>query len=244
MRDEAVRSDPAWSDDLDEVELDDGDYYTWGDDGTEFDPTRRGPFHGALGRGGQLAVEAGGNEEGSIVTRTIVDDDMQAAIEAGSDGEPTALEEGPLVSLVDGVGEGDVVQAFALFEPLLFDASQIVGPNATENQIEEFEERFEDQEYLDGYLSIMAVELVDGEETRTEIIVSHDDDEAAAANVEPMEMILAEHVTFRENRPVSELFADATVEQRDEAVVVTVPGSGNFRAAFQAMTTRDIFLAR
>ncbi|MBA3803037.1 MAG: hypothetical protein H0X22_09065 [Acidimicrobiia bacterium] len=93
--DDAVRSDPSWLDDLEEVDLDDGSYYSWGEDGPRMDPGRRGPFHGVLGRGGQLAIESDGDDDEAVTTvRALSSDEVEASLLAEAGDEPWALDEG------------------------------------------------------------------------------------------------------------------------------------------------------
>ena len=79
--DDAVRSDPAWSDDLEEIDFEDGSYYSWGEDGARMDPGRRGPFHGMLGRGGQLAVASEGDDEAVTTVRALSTEEIEAALD-------------------------------------------------------------------------------------------------------------------------------------------------------------------
>ncbi|CAN5856500.1 hypothetical protein BH24ACT6_BH24ACT6_11850 [soil metagenome] len=88
--DDAVRSDPAWSDDLEEIDFEDGSYYSWGEDGARMDPGRRGPFHGMLGRGGQLAVASEGDDEAVTAVRALSTDEVEASLLADAGAERSA----------------------------------------------------------------------------------------------------------------------------------------------------------
>jgi len=83
------------SDDLEEVDSDDSSYYSWGEDGARMDPGRRGPFHGMLGRGGQLAIESDGDDAEAVTTvRALSTDEVEASLLAEAGDEPWALDEG------------------------------------------------------------------------------------------------------------------------------------------------------
>lgn len=234
---DAVRSAPDWSDDLEEVEADGEPYFSWGD-GLRPRPDRITPLH-SLGRGGQLAVEEAG-DEGSIVTRTLVATDMEAALSVGSDDEPSALDAGPLVPLLDAVGDGEVVQAFATFEPLSI--SSVLGGRVTPEQLEEM---LDEMTLLEPYEAIMVVELVDDDdETTTEVLLAHGDENGAETNVARLADVFADGLSAVTRQPLSETFGEPTIERRGDAVAVTFEGGGDgqFRPAFQAIQQADVFL--
>ncbi len=232
--DDAVRSDPTWSDDLEEVEYDGGAYYSWGEDGARTDFERRGPFHGMLGRGGQLAIE--GDGEPVTAVRALSIDEMEAALDADAGDEPSALDGGPLVPLVDAVGDGEVIQAFAVFEPLVFDTSRM-----TRTQIEEM---MDEMIVVGRYRSIMLVEILEDDEPRTEILLDFGDEDEAEDNIAAVEEFLSNGISARTRQPWSELLPNSTTEQRGEVIVVTVSGEGHFKAPFEGMLSRDLFVTR
>ena len=234
--DEAVRSDPVWSDDLEEVDYDDGSYYSWGEDGERPNIGRSGPFHGQLGRGGQLAIE--GDDEAVTAVRALSTDEIEAALDAEAGDEPSGLDEGPLVPLAEAVGDGEVIQAYAFFEPL------VLQPELTNMTDAQIEEMMAEMTVIDPYRSIMIVELLDDDDTRIEILLDYGDEDDAVSNIDTVEEILADGTSALTRRPWSELLPDATTEQRGEVLAVTVPGSGRFRVAFQAMPSRDLFVTR
>jgi len=196
--DAAVRSDPAWSDDLEEIDFEDGSYYSWGEDGARMDPGRRGPFHGMLGRGGQLAVASAGDDEAVTAVRALSTEEIEAALDTEAGDEPSALDEEPLVPLLDAVGEGEVIQAYVLFEPL------VLQPDLTNLTPEQLEEMMAEMTVVDPYRSIMVVEILDeDDDTRTEILLDFGDEDDAVSNIDTVEEILADGTSADHGRRVS-----------------------------------------
>ncbi|MEJ7719527.1 MAG: hypothetical protein WKF58_03390 [Ilumatobacteraceae bacterium] len=64
-----------------------------------------------LGSGGQLAVDAEGDDHTVAVRAALSTEEIEAALDTEAGDEPSALDEGPLVPLLDAVGDGEVIQA-------------------------------------------------------------------------------------------------------------------------------------
>ena len=237
----ALESDPLWSDDLDTVDADVGSYYDWnGSEGSRPDPTRITPMR-PLGVGGQLAVRSDGDDV--VVTRTEEAETMEAALGAANGDAPSIAEEGPLVPALDAVGDGQVVQAVGLPGPLLFDLAQVLDGD-DEATVERIEDLMDELPKIEPYESILLVELVDGDAYRTELLVAHSDEEAAAANVEPISDHLAEGMSLRTQQPLRELLPVTGVEQDGAVVRVTLEGDRAFNGPLQALITRDVLTVR
>ncbi len=233
----ALESDPLWSDELETVDADAGSYFDWsgGEEGRP-DPSRITPMR-PLGIGGQLAVEPDGDD--AIVTRTEEEATMEAALATAAGDEPSIAEEGPLVAAFDAVGDGQVVQAFGLPGPLQFDVTQVIANEELE-VVERIEELMDALPKIEPYEAILLVELVDGDTYRTELLVAHGDEEAAAANVEPIERHLAEGISMRTQQPLSELLPVTGVEQDGVVVRITLEGNRAFNAPLQALLAGDV----
>ncbi len=190
-----------------------------------------------LGRGGQLAVASAGDDEAVTAVRALSTDEVEDSLLAEAGDEPSALDEGPVVPLLDALGDGEVIQAYVLFEPLVFDTSRM-----TRTQIEEM---MDEMIVVGRYRSIMVVELLEkDDDTCTEILLDFGDEDEAEDNIGAVEEFLSDGLSTRTRQPWSELLPNATTEQRGEVIVVTVPGEGHFKAAFEGMISRDLFVTR
>ena len=237
----ALESDPVWSDDLKTVDADVGSYFDWnGSEGGRPDPRRITPMR-PLGVGGQLAVRSDGDD--AVVTRTAEASTMEAALGAADGDTPSIVEEGPLVPALEAVGDGQVVQAVGFPGPLLLDPAQLIS-GEDEEAAERIEDLMDELPRIEPYQSILLVELVDGDAYRTELLVAHGDEEAAAANVEPIERHLAEGMSLRTQEPLRELLPVTGVEQDGAVVRITLEGDRAFNGPLQALVTRDLLIVR
>ncbi|MDQ3543097.1 MAG: hypothetical protein M3431_04430, partial [Actinomycetota bacterium] len=84
--------------------------------------------------------------------------------------------------LLDAVGDGEVIQAYVLFEPLVLD------PGRTNLTPDRLEEMMAEMTVVDLYRSIMVVEILDeDDDTRTEILLDYGDEDDAVSNIDTVE---------------------------------------------------------
>jgi len=237
----ALQSDPLWSDRLAEVESDGGTYFDWtaGDDELAVDPQRRSPMR-PLGTGGQLAVAEEG--EGSLIVRTKRSATMTATLATVDGDEPSLAEESPFAPALDALGDGEVVQAVGLLGPLRVDAREILGPTAPQAQVDRLEELLAEQPSIQPYGAILLAEVVEDDDYRTELLVVHGRDEAAAANVDPIERQLTDGISSSTQQPLREILPPYSVEQDGDVVRITFVAEteSSFRDPLEALVTRDL----
>lgn len=228
----ALETDPIWSDRLQEVGDGEGAYFDWteGDDELATDFERISPMR-ELGAGGQLAVD--GDDDGSVVIRTTTSAQMEAALDA--DDGPSAADEGDLAVALEALSDGEVVQAVGFTEPLRLGAVD----RMTEEQMEA---AMEEAMLLDPYSAILLAELVDGDDTRSELLLVHDSEDAAAANVDIVADYVLDGTSMATRQPVSGIFPGAEVTQDGPVVRITMEGDGAFGRPFQGIFQRDILL--
>lgn len=228
----ALESDPTWSDRLQEVGDGDGAYFDWtdGDEELATDLARRTPMR-EIGVGGQLAVDS--DDDGSVVTRTVT----SALMEATLDGDgPSVSEEGPFAVALEALGDGEVLQALGITEPLR------LGDGGRELTPEQRARVMEETTLLEPYGAILLAELIDGEDTRSELLLVHDGDDAADANADIVADYLVDGISTATNQPVSGIFPGAEVTQDGPVVRIALEGDGAFQRPFQAIVQRGILL--
>jgi hypothetical protein len=234
---DALADDPVWSADQETVETDAGSYFDWsGGEEDQIDPSRRTPMR-PLGIGGQLAVEAEGDE--TLVTRTEQAALMESALATAAGDEPSLADEGLLAPAIEQlVGDGDVVQALGLIGALRVDPAQLAGGD--DAMVERLEQQLEGDAAIEPYEALLAAELVDGDQYRSQLLVVHADAQAAGTNVGAIRRRLDEGVSFATGEPLAELLPTESIEQDGAIVRITFADGVSFRRPVQALLTRDI----
>jgi hypothetical protein len=228
----AVESDPMWSPDLTVVEHPDGGYFQWGEDPSSPGVGRFTPMR-PLGQGGQLALI--GDEGEATVVRTIAAADMEAVLSTMAGRGDSLLDVDMVAAAVDALGEGDVIQATAVAGTIPFDmASLMLTP-------ESFEALLAEMVLLQPYDGVVIVELYDGEQWHTEVLLLHASEEAAGANADLVEQALAESVDPITMEPLADLLPSAEVATAGPVVVVTLPFEGAYPQAQRMLMQRSLF---
>ncbi len=227
---DAVTTDPLWSADLNAVESETGPYWTWGDDPMAQDISRRSPMR-QLGQGGALAVVG---DAPATAVRTLTAEDAEATIRAIGGTDPSVADEGPFAPVVEVVGDADVVQALGstamatYMPPLSGDADDVA-------------EAVESATRFLPYASSTVVEtLVDGE-YHTSIVVVHFDAASATANADIAATWLAEGTDAMTQRPISDVFPDATITTDGTVLVVELGSATPYAHAVRMLTAGALF---
>lgn len=228
----AVQSDPLWSSELTMVEHPDGGYFQWGDDPMATQLELRSPMR-PLGQGGQLALI--GSDSDATVVRTIDPADMEAVLSTAVDTEDSLLDDDFATAAVAAIGDGDVLQVMATDEAIRFDpAALLLTPEAIEQILAE-------TVFIQPYDGLMIVDLYDGTDTRTEVLLVYSDAEDADANAALVEQALSENVDVVTQEPLSELLPGAEVTTDGPVVVVTLPFEGAYPRAQRMLVQRSLF---
>jgi hypothetical protein len=232
----AVRTDPAWADELEVTESEHGAYYTWGDDPTAMEMTRMTPMR-QFGQGGALAAIDDVDGAGATVVRALDPADVEAVLATMADATESLLDSALGSALADAVtGDAAVLQMMAIPQPTLFDPSAIM-PEA------DVEALFADYVLLQPYEGVAIVELYDGTDAHTEVLLFNSSAGAAAANASFVEQALATNVDLISSEPLAGLLPDATVTTEGSTVVVTLSFEGAYPRARQLLLTRSLFPA-
>lgn len=234
----ALDADPLWSSHLETVQGDAGEYFDWSNGGDDNlpDGSRMTPMR-PLGVAGQLAVESAG--DGALVTRTEVPAVMESTLATAAGEEPSIAEDGllsPAINLL-GEGDGDVLQAVGMEGPIYFSRPPPFADDAEQNRVEQLVAA---QPTIERYVSVLAVEVVDGDLDRRELLVVHRDEESAKANAPAIAEQFATGVSFETGRPLSESLATQSVEQEGVVVRVLLADHVKFGALVQALQRRDV----
>lgn len=227
--DDALRSDPIWSDLLVEVDSEHGTYYDWNDgDDAALDLERMSTIR-PLGIGGQVSLI--GDDDVTFV-RTTTSDLMESTLTVMDGDGASATDDAAMSAAIDAIGDDDVVQLVAVHEPTMAgDAGQAGAPQGEANAL-----------FVNTYDALVIAELRSGADVRTEILVVHEDDGAATANVEPIETQIADALAFS-GQPIREILPGATVTQDGPVVRITMTEPGTFRRSFDALMRRDLMIA-
>ena len=227
--DTALRADPVWSDRLGEIESDHGSYFDWSDGDDLAVDIDRVTVMRPVGVGGQVSLL--GDDQVTFV-RTHTSELMESAL-AVIDGDGTsAADDDAMSAALDVIGDADVIQLVAVHEPTVVGADGRTTPG-------ELEQRAATTPFVDTYDALVVAELTSGDEIRTEILVIHGDDDAAAANVELVERQLAEGVALT-GQPLREILPGTTVTKDGPVVRITMTEPGAFSRAFRALLARDL----
>lgn len=226
--DSALRADPVWSDRLTEVESDHGGYLDWSDGDDLATDIQRVTVMRPVGVGGQVALL---DDDELTFVRTHTSALMETTL-AVIDGDGTsAADDDAMSAALDAIGDDDVLQLLAVHEPTV-----VVGGRAS---VDGPEQRVAATPFVDTYDALVVAELTSGDEIRTEILVVHRDDAAAAANVGAIEQQLADGVAMT-GQPLREILPGATVTQDGPVVRIVMTEPGAFSRAFRALLARDL----
>ena len=226
--DAAIESNPVWSERVTRVDTEHGSYVDWGD-GSGFDPTARSPFR-PLGQAGQFVVLG----DPATTVRTITASDAEAVLattEGAADSATTTAVLGPIAEVL-----ADDVVMQAIVQP---GANPFMPP--VTGSAEEIEAALEQARLVLPSIGVGIVQVADGDNTRTEVLLVHFDAASATANVELVETALAEGVDANTQVPLAETFPDATVTVDGVVVRVDVSGEGTFREAYRLLGDRALF---
>jgi hypothetical protein len=230
--DTAVGTDLLWSSELTTVEHAAGTYFQWGDDPAAPNVDRISPLR-PLGQGGQLAVLP--DEGGSTVVRTLDAADMEAVLTTVAGGADSLLDTDFFAAVLPALGDGDVLQATSVQQPLLLDPAVLVLST------EAIEEVLESVVLVPPYRGLVIAELYGGRESHAELLFVYGDAASADESVALFEQALAENINLTTREPVAELFPDATVSAEGSVVVVSVPSQDAYRVAQRMLFERALF---
>ena len=228
----AVQTDPLWSSQLTTIEHPGGAYFQWGDDPLATQLELRTPMR-PLGQGGQLALI--GSDSEATVVRTIDPADMEAVLSTAAGNGDSLLDDDFVAGAVAAIGDDEVLQVMAIDEAIRFDpAALILTPEAIEEILAE-------TVLLQIYDGLMIVDLYDGAETRTEVLLVYPDAEAAETNAALVEQALAENDDLVSAQPLSELLPGAEVSTEGSVVVVALSFEGAYPLAQRMLVQRSLF---
>jgi hypothetical protein len=141
---------------------------------------------------------------------------------------PSLADEGVLASAVEALDGEQVIQAIGVGQPT---PTSSTGPNDSAAS----------PTSLQHYEGILIAEVTDEGSVDTRILLPHATVEAAEANVHAVREALATGTDVVSNRPLAELLPDATADVNGTVVVVTIPGSGNYRTPVGMLFARALF---
>ncbi len=244
--DDAVQSDPLWSDMLQTADPEravaegstaGGVTYVWGEDPLASDPQRRSPAR-RLGRGGVLHVD----QEAGLVIRGLDVPAVDAALSTRADGSSLAADE-DVVALMDAAAALEA-HTILLARPTARDQWIVVSGVADIEDAPTIQSRVEAMPLPARVNWMAAAWSFDARAAADEAIVvhllaAHDDEAAATGAVDAMERFLDEAVSIRSQEPWSERFGPTTVEASGRLVVTTSRMGMWPSFVFQSIFSRD-----
>ncbi|MBL8778917.1 MAG: hypothetical protein JNK12_23515 [Acidimicrobiales bacterium] len=193
--DEAVHSDPTWSDQLVEVEYDGLTYYSWGEDGS-IDPEGLSTVR-RLGESARLFVD----EEAGLAYWTRTTEGMEQALATFAGDAPSLADDpelGPMAAALDDLGAYSAV--------LTADAELFAGGGELEP--------------YDAVASGAAV--VDGG-PRLLLVYANPDEATAQANADALAALVADGESSANGRPWSDALGAGEIEVDGTLVTATFP---------------------
>jgi hypothetical protein len=225
--------DPIWSPELTMVDTPYGGYFQWGDDPTAQDLGRISPFR-PFGQGGQLALL--GSDADATVVRTVDAADVEAVLSTAAGATDSLLDRESIAAAVAGAaGAAGVLQVIAS-EPVAFDPGSLIIRDP-----EEVETLLADMVLLEPYNGVVIVDLFDGAQTETKVLLVHADEAAADANADLAEQAIAEGFDPVTRQPLADLIPGAEVAAEGPVVVITLPFEGAYPRAHQMLVRRALF---
>ena len=208
--DEAVRSDPAWSDQLEVAEHAGVEFYTWGEDddvSENITPVRD------LGRGGRMAVL--GND---TIVWTWATEPMTDTLEVLAGDAASLADDSNLVPVAEAMDDADALST------MLVDGPVLAGPD-----VEGLTDDLGDDETglttpsilssgLQPYEALATGVTLDDEGPQVLLAFGHADDETAEANAEQFEETVAEGESVS-GQPWADLVSLASAEVEDAVLL-------------------------
>ena len=237
---DAIRSDPVWSGELNEVVVGDDTMFTWGDDPLELRQDRISAPR-QLGRGGALAVL----DDGTVVRSVdpaVVEDTLQVL----SGETPSLLDDDHYRAVADALDAAGAYTALFTSENITVDPLYLLGgldddvPTA-----EEVQERIDSIVTVPPYLALGIGNRVDLDADPQGVLVvafAAASPEAAEATVAAMEEIVGSGVSISVQQPWSELLT-ITATATDGNLAVIEFQTENPRLGLTAYYQRDNLFA-
>ncbi|MGH9214093.1 MAG: hypothetical protein ACRD2C_26000 [Acidimicrobiales bacterium] len=207
---DAVESDPTWSDRLENAEYDGTDYWSWLEDGT-LNVEQVDGVH-PLGEATRLALVD------DWLARTRTTGDMEATL-AALDGEETLADDEVLAALASGLDDGDAVAGALATNVGGYTVEGLLGDRATP---EAAEQAVQQTPTLAPYQGVgMGVSFGEGGVDGALLVVAlqHTEPDAAADNVDRFRDIVEEGVSVRSGQPWSERLRVESIEANGTLLV-------------------------
>lgn len=193
--DDAVHTDPTWSDQLEEVTYDSLTYYSWGEDAS-IDPEGRSTVR-RLGESARLFVD----EDAGLAYWTRTTELMEQALDTFTGGAPSLADDpelGPMAAALDDLDAYSAV--------LTADAEQFAGAGELEP--------------YDAVATGAAV--VDGQ-PRLLLVYANPDEATAEANAETLADLVANGASSANGRPWSDALGAGEIEVDGTLVTASFP---------------------
>ena len=234
----AVRSDPTWSADLNEVGDGDGAYFAWGDDPLALEIDRdRASAARPLGRGGAMAVL----DDGTVI-RSPDPEVVEASLAATNDEIRSLLDDGSYASVARALDAADVYSAHLTSENITVDPLYLLGPfDGPPPSAEEVQARLDEITTVPPYLALGIGNKVDLDVAPQGVLVlvfAAVSPEAAEQTVAAVEEIVASGNSIAVQAPWSELLS-VTSTSVDGSVAVIELRTDNPRIGINSFQQRD-----
>lgn len=193
--DDAVRSDPTWSDQLDEVTYGDRTFYSWGEDGA-IDPQGVSTVR-RLGESTRLFVDG----EAGIAYWTRTTEAMEQALDTLAGNAPSLADDPELGPLADALDARDAYSAIFTTDTDLF---------AGDGELEPYEAVATGAAVVDGQAQLL-------------LVYTHADEASAQANADALATLVAEGESSRNGRPWSDVLGAGDVEVDGSLLIAAFP---------------------
>ena len=222
IEDTVTDEDNPWADELEVEEQNGTEYYTWGDDPTEFDPERISPAR-RLGQGGNMAVLDG------AVLWAFETDVLEDGIDAATGEEDSLADNDELGALAEAMDEAGAVGAAFSANGHTFDDVIAFGEfedtlteGVPEDLSDQIEDEIEDVPALAPYEAFATGVTIGDDGPQMLVALLHDDEDAAEENVDNLETVIEEGESVRTNAPWSEMVRLDDTEVDGEILVATL----------------------
>jgi hypothetical protein len=224
---EAVSSDPSWKDELETADHDGVEYWRWLDDG-EMSPQHVTPTRPL---GNSLRLQAGGGQ----IRWTRTDATMEDAIDAGAGNTDTLADVDELARIATALEDHDAYQAYLSADPGPFSVDRV--PRASPEVKEELA-----ADALEPWTAIGAGDAVDGDVAVGVLVLTHDDEEAAATNAERLRKIIESGRSPQSNAPFADVYEVRSLDQEGSTVILTVEQERPQRLLVETIVQRSLAL--